>query len=352
MTTPFIADLAAVAARAPFPDNSQTYRLVWDGTTLGIDHVARHAATNVFSAYSHGSLLSIGALAENIDQALAHNGVSGTWQWESAQDAGPRYGAVTPGPLPATFQAPPAVVGRHTNRLPYRSDVLPPDLLARIDGAQLGGNRVTVLTAPAQKKVLVGLIKASSEARFCNHALHRWLFGSLRDTPEEVARGDGLDLAALGLPPGGKSMLKFMANWERLEKLNRLGAYKLLAASETGLVSKAPALVCLTGPSDHASVIAAGRLLTRTWTDLNAAGLAVHPYYVVTDQLNRLHDGTLADGFAERIGDVERTVAQLLALGAGQQLHMILRVGFPKGTPVRSRRLPPDATFTDVSGQR
>jgi hypothetical protein len=75
----------------------------------------------------------------------------------------------------------------------------------------------------------------------------------------------------------------------------------------------------------------------------------VHPYYVVADQLQRLHHGGLADGFDAQIGAVERDLRRLLALAPGHTLHMILRLGYPKSAPVRSRRLPLAAVFADRS---
>ncbi|HTE14832.1 MAG TPA: hypothetical protein VK642_07120, partial [Burkholderiales bacterium] len=144
---------------------------------------------------------------------------------------------------------------------------------------------------------------------------------------------------ALCLPPGGKRFLRFTSDWRRLAALNRLGAYKLLALSEVALLSAAPALLCVIGRADARNVIDAGHLMSRIWTDLNVKGIAVHPYYVVTDQINRLHDGTIAKGFEARITAVESELRQLLGLQPDQVLHMILRVGYGKITPVRSRRL-------------
>jgi hypothetical protein len=347
MTQNFIAELAAVAALAPSADNAQPWRLTWNGTRLEIGYAQRHAATNVFSASSHATLLGIGAVAENLAMALRTNGLRGEWAWSS--EAGQPYGTVAIDRVPQAFTAPEGAARRHTNRLPFRRDALPAPLVERIGALCEGGNRVTLLTAAAQRTRLVRLVRISSEARFCNRDLHKWLFGSLRWTPAEVANGDGLDIDSLGLPPGGKSMLSFISDWGRMSTLNRLGAYKLLARSEVGLISVAPALLCISGPADARNVVAAGRLLTRAWTELNLAAIAVQPYYVVTDQLNRMHEGTLAAGFDARIGAVEREVHDLLHLAQGQTLHMILRLGYPKAEPVRSRRLTLDEVFIDAS---
>ncbi len=74
----------------------------------------------------------------------------------------------------------------------------------------------------------------------------------------------------------------------------------------------------------------------------------MHPYYVVSDQINRLHDGTLAAGFESSIGEAERDMRALLGLNPEQVLHMVLRIGYPKAQAVRSRRLPLATVFEEV----
>ena len=89
--------------------------------------------------------------------------------------------------------------------------------------------------------------------------------------------------------------------------------------------------------------------MTRLWTNLNLQGIAVHPYYVVTDQINRLREGTVAAGFESQIAGVNEHMCRLLELQPAETLHMILRVGYPKAQPLRSRRLPLEAVFIDSS---
>lgn len=346
MSDTFISRLAAAGAAAPSADNTQQWTLRWNGRALQVAYAPRHPDTNVFDADSHATLLGIGGVVENLEMALAANGVRGEWRWN---DGAQPYGElVLDQPLPAAFVAPEGPARRHTNRLPYRAAPLPAALLDSIGAQREGANRVLLLQDPAARKRLVRLVRLASEARFCNRDLHRWLFGSLRHTPEQVAQGDGLDMNALGLPPGGRGMLGFMSDWKRMSALNRIGAYKLLALSEVGLLSAAPALLCVVGGSQRHDMFDAGRLLTRVWTQLNLGGVAVQPYYVVTDQLNRLHAGTLAAGFEAKIGAAERELHALLGPAEGEMLHMILRLGLPKREPVRSRRLPLAQVFVDA----
>ena len=345
MTPTFIAQLAATGALAPTPDNAQAFQMTWTGQQLEVGYAERHSATNVFQAHSHATLLGIGALVYNLDAALAANGVSGQWTWTAASQP---YGSLALSNIPTAFTAPRGPAERHTNRNPFKRDALPRDLVARLGAEREGDNRITVFEGTGRAP-LVRMVRLASEARFCNEALHHWLFGSLRHTPAQVAAGDGLDMNSLGLPPGGRALMNFISDWPRMRALNRIGAYKLLARSEVGLLAAAPTLLCLSGAGDARGVIDAGRLLARVWTACNLEGIAVHPYYVVTDQLQRLHNHTLADGFEGQIGAIERELTQLLALAPGQTLHMILRLGYPKKAAVRSRRLPLAAVFTDRS---
>ncbi|RWW97804.1 hypothetical protein [Aestuariirhabdus litorea] len=75
----------------------------------------------------------------------------------------------------------------------------------------------------------------------------------------------------------------------------------------------------------------------RIWVELNAAGLAVHPYYVVTDQLIRKQRGAVSLALAHEVDRLEQSVIDLLG---GNALHMVLRVGYARQEVVRSRRLP------------
>lgn len=349
VTPHFIRQLAAAGACAPSADNSQPWRMRWDGRALSLCYAERHAGPGVFGPSSHATLLSVGAVLENLHDALTANGAIAPPRERWGDGVTEPYAAFELAAPQHEFTIPARLTGRHTNRLPYRATAVPAALAEEVGRRRAGGNRIALLTDPQRKARLVRLVKACSEARFCNRDLHAWLYGSLRHTPEAVARGDGLDMRTLGLPPGGKQLMGFMADWRRMVFLNRLGAYKLLAQSETGLIAAAPALLCIIGPADRGSVIEAGGLLAGVWSDLNAQGLAVQPYYVVTDQLNRLHDGTLAPGFEGRIGAAEAELRALLELRDGEQLHMILRVGYPKSEPVRSARLPLEAVLVDAS---
>jgi len=341
--------LASVAILAPSADNSQPWTFNWDGKELTVAYRQCNQEHSVFSAGSHATLLSAGSAVELIDSALAANSVSADWRWPSNPTIGHPYVSVQFQDSPAGFEAPEGALQRHTNRFPFRRDPLPSALMGGIQQMHEGGNRVVPVTDKERKTRIISLDRICSEARFCTRELLEWLTDSLRYTPREVEVGDGLDVRTLALPPGGSLFMRFISDWRRMRFLNRLGVYKIIAISEVSLLPAAPALICIAGPSGTRGAIDAGRLMTRLWMHLNLNGIAVHPYYVVTDQINRLHEGKVAAGFASKIGEVEKQTRELLKLKPAEMLHILLRVGYPKTQPLRSRRLPLDALFVDNS---
>lgn len=354
MDIDWVRKLAAVVARAPSADNSQPWMLRWDGDEFTITFALRNKRYNLFTSDSHATLLSVGAVAEYMDAVFVLNRMPVQWRWPSNPALGQPYVSVMLGSASTSmsFASPRGTSLRHTNRFAFRTEALPTELFHELGSYREISSRVSWLIDEEGKCKLSELVRICSEARFCNPKLHEWLIGSLRFTKEDVARGDGLDIQSLALPLGGELFFKFISDWKRMSALNGLGLYKLLARSEVSLLSEAPALLCIIGRSDPRSVIDGGRLMTRLWMNLNEQGIAVHPYYVVTDQIGRYRNGTVGTGFEAKISHVEEETRELLALQPDEMLHMIMRVGYPKTNPTRSSRLPLESVFVDTSALR
>src|SRR5262245_47666466 len=267
MDANWIRDLAAIGALAPSADNSQPLSMRWTGSNLVIGFASRNQEAHLFSASSHATLLAVGALIENLDSALKANAIDASWQWPAHPANGQPYVSVSLHGSSASFNSLEGPQRRHTNRLAFRRDPLPEDVMRKLEDSTENSVRATVVRDPNQKSRLIRLVQLASQARFCNRELHEWLMGSLRFTPEEVARGDGLDIRTLGVPPGGEHFLRYISDWRRLAALNRLGAYKLLAGMEVGMLKAAPALICVVGADGVRDTIDAGRLMTRLWTE-------------------------------------------------------------------------------------
>lgn len=348
-----ILNLATAAATAPSADNSQPWKLVWDGRHLALASSDRHDRNALFGPDSHATLLSVGAAMEALSATLAHNGRNARWELTPpGGNAGTYASLAVDDALQSQLEVPAAVLGRHTNRFPFLRTALPEGVLKHVESLAEGSARVIALSAQGERKVVAETVRTCSEARFCNQVLHEWLVDSLRYTEQDVAQGDGLDIRTLNLPPGGAAFLRFVADWRRMAALNRLGIYKLLAEAEAAPVRDGAAVLCIAGNNDREGVLDAGRLIQRAWSALNAQGVAVQPYYVVADQVRRLHEGTVTRGFEARVARCEVTLLSLAKLADGENIHMLMRIGIPRVTPQRSRRLPLDAILEIAPADR
>ena len=79
--------------------------------------------------------------------------------------------------------------------------------------------------------------------------------------------------------------------------------------------------------------------MERVWIELNRNGIAVQPYYVIPDQLERLKNASVPIPLRNQVEDINSNISRLFELKNGA-LFMILRVGWPIADPVRSSRLP------------
>lgn len=120
--------------------------------------------------------------------------------------------------------------------------------------------------------------------------------------------------------------------------LNRLGAYRLLAQAEADVLRRSAAIVLICGGEGHKEAFDAGRLMERVWLFLNAAGWAVQPAYVIPDQRNRMTSKSLPRACRAEVGTALAALRELLRQPEDERVHIVLRVGLPTKSAVRSRR--------------
>lgn len=331
---PEVAFLIEAAGCAPSADNSQPWCFEWDGHTL----TARAHRRGGFPTDYHATTLALGAATENLAWAMQSLSLDG-----SSWFLGPREadGVFARGPverhseIPAAFNGVPLWKQRHTNRLPYHPEI-DSDVAEELARCRVGKIGARVIAGSGIRQA-ANWVRQASEVRFQTQEVNEWFAASLRygDSPEDLA--SGLHVGTLALPPGGVGLLKLISDWNRLQWLNRLRAYKLFSAIEAANFQKAPLVVAIIGPSDQAAAFDAGRCLQRVWLRVTELGLSAHPYYVVADLLNRL----------ESNGVPEQCVTQSLALqdrvraeyGHQNTLHCLLRVGKSIGEIQVSGRL-------------
>jgi hypothetical protein len=314
----------SLAAHTPSADNAQPWRFAVTGSSLEVHYCAR-APHSLFGPDAHATQLAIGAMA----YCLASAGATITWHDRSGTSA--YFSATAPAHAPRNAEP---FLQRHTNRHPYKKHALESALVTQLQGVGVGSARSVVVLDRSAISTLTNAVVEASRLRFLDYAQHQSLMTSLRFTPEAAAEGDGLDIATLHLPPGGKAFMQWITPWPRAQAIHRLGAASLMAKTEGQLFAACGGILAIIGGSTAEDITDAGGVMVQTWAQCNAAGLGVQPCYVLTDQLVRAS----APGQPAWRGEVEKT----LGLHTGQQLHMLLRIGTPKRTAVRAQRLPMD----------
>lgn len=334
--------IAKLATLAPSADNSQPWHFrVKEGTFICT--YRHHLLTkDPFGTFGHASLISCGALLSNLSDVAGQNQCQPEWLLtESAwKIVLPHFLSLPTIPLDQVTR----LEMRHTNRHPYLS-TLQSDLMNLPTSSTC---RAINATSKEQTKILTNAIARCSAARFDCKELHEWLFSSIRWTPQEVDSGTGLDIDTLHLPPGGRTLMHWISPWSRMELLNRFGIGRVMAAADAALVRKSPGIIAIVSGDSPEETVESGRLMQRIWLELNARGIAVHPYYVLTDQWNRRKTGKLDPKWHTTIDNAIAMANEALGLSQGEHIHMLLRVGRPSCSPVRSRRLPVSA-FMDTS---
>jgi hypothetical protein len=321
------------AVTAPSADNSQPWAFELEDGLVVCRYQHAGGGIDPFGPMGHGTLIAAGALQENIDRLLAMLDMPPSVKrlnsaWSIAFNV--------PDQMLQVSEALDAMLCRHTNRFPYRRIKLPD--FSNLPSSSSNLTRTVVVEDRETIRCIGNAVKACAEVRFNIKDLHEWLFSSFRWNQIEVQRGDGLDLSTVPLPAGGRQFMRFISPWSRMLMLNKLGLYKILAAIDSVPVYKAPCIVALVGFRSAEGAWDAGRLLQSLWIALNGRGYAVHPYYVITDLVNRLVAGRVHEPWRQSIASAKLTVEGALGLSAGEQVHMLLRVGESSSDTPRSLR--------------
>ncbi|PID43552.1 MAG: hypothetical protein CSB48_05680 [Proteobacteria bacterium] len=320
------------------------------GKTLEISYDHKRVAGVTFPPDNQATLLSLGGIVENIAQLCECAGESIGIHFQKPEQGNPSV--ILDIPEETAFSSQPddmAIFQRHTNRFAYKKDPLPENILASLPSLATGNTRISAFTDSAAKKDIWKLVRSASEIRFQTREVHEWLGKSLRFDDAEVNQGDGLDLRTLDLPPGGGLIMRFIASWKRMSILNAIGAYKLLSFIDAAPVRAAPGIVAIIGEQGSEGAMAAGRTLVKAWSELNARGIAVHPYYVVSDQLVRLENNVIPEALVDQAKHLASASDSVFSLGKGETLYMILRIGYPGKVAPRSKRLPEKTVFHDLA---
>lgn len=339
--------------QTPSADNSQPWRLICKKNTLTVCYDQKRCAQKTFSVDNPATLLSFGALLENIYQSAQALGLEFELKIPEPFDLdNPVYFDVTffikENPIISDKKCIP-LFNRHTNRHPYLDKVLPKAHVEILRKMTINEARIVIIEDRSEIKNIAELVRLASEIRFQTQEVHEWLGRSLRFGIKSEEHNDGLDVNTLDLPPGGKIFLRLINNWQRMKLLNIMGAYKVLSAIDSKCIKQAPALVAIISPNGFKNILSTGQLMNRVWIKLNDQGIAVQPYYVVSDQLHRRESGLIPKGLEKQATFVFNKANSIFHFNQNESLQMLLRIGYPTKKPILSKRLPIEAVFSELA---
>ncbi len=346
MTIKAAKRLVECCIQAPSADNHQPFKYRYRDGFLNCVYDEARVQGRTFAPRDPATLLSAGAAYENLLQGA--EALSIALQPISILNPSGSYFEVkiceSPSFQSVDLSSHPIFL-RHTNRNAFGHCN---DLDARLSKVSTNSRAEQPLNVISNKdkiKILSKLIEGASKIRFETQEVHEWLGQSIRYGGADEQMSDGLDVDTLGLPPGGALFMKFVSDWKRMAWLNRFGMSALMAKIDAQPVSKASTLVAITGEDSEVGTMSAGRRLTSIWADLNQLGLAVQPYYVLSDLEQRLKTDRVTERHFETASQICSTTRDILELDRAR-LYMILRVGKAKKRAVRSRRFPIDHIFS------
>lgn len=331
--------LLEAALRAPSADNSQPWRFRISDGGFNVRFAPRGDA--VFHVSSAAVRLAAGAMHEYLIDFARHYELGMGVEVPILNDDTVLCGCIETGG--ARLMSSMTIIDcRHTDRGPYLPHPVPQSVLPAVGEVAQDVRIVAVDTRPACLAI-ANEFRRLAEVRFRIRVLHEWLMGSLRFGPAETARGDGLDVALLGLPLGGAQLMRLLRPWSRMQRFNRFGLYKAMAAIDARPLATAPMLLIILGRPEPASMHASGRQMIRAWHALNGAGYAVHPYFAATDLAERLRHGQLPAELVPHTRAALGRLNDIVGTRPEEIIMMVMRVGKPM-RPVQGRasRLPVD----------
>lgn len=330
---PDMRRLVEAAILAPSPDNNQPWQFVAGPDYLDVHlDLARSLPSDVNHMFD---LTGIGAAVENICIASREQGfepqVEPLSDDEAFKDKTPRQATGTIPVARVRWSAGAKrdslytqIGRRHTIRSSYSTLPIEPVVLAELtaEAQEFPGIQVQWLTSRRDIWRFAWLVGEADRMRFERREFHAELYKQLRFTPEEAqSAGDGLDIRALALPPGGSFVLKLLRNWQLLSFANRLGASRFLALPSVPQVIRSAAVGLCSTEGQGGRYVNSGRAFARLWLRATQYGLAIHPLGSLPICLKR--ESTHART------NVHQRLDDLVRPKKSTQLQIAFRIGTP-----------------------
>ncbi len=320
-----LADLAALANRAPSVHNTQPARFALDeaGNILIAADLSRHLSVGDPTGRDMG--LSCGAALEGMVMALAARGigvvVDDLWaadirSWRPGYRLAVRL-------TPAGEASPSPLADWTEKRFTWRGSfsAATPEALAGLERWAVEADDITFAGGPDALAFIAALNDGASLSVMRERAFRDELVAWMRLTPAHTAYAfDGLNLDALRMGRLEGAVAGRVLGSPLFDLADRLGLGKTLVA-EAGKTMTAAACLLFHRPEGESPVVS-GRAFYRFWLGLTRFGFAGWPMAVLAD-----------------VPSASQTLRQRFSLPQGHRLINVLRVG-PAPLTLPKYRLP------------
>ena len=339
--------------RAVSADNSQPWLFTWNGEKILISYNIERAPKSYFLPDGIASLLSFGSVIENMTQAA--NSIDLKIEWIIQPINTDKYtfaeGIIIHNGVLEKANYGHDLFKRHTNRFPFKNKLLPSDALEFLKNEKEGKAYSIVIDKKYKINEVAKLVRDSSKIRFLTKEIHDWFHKHLHFKASEVDKGSGIDVKTMNLPFGGVTFMKLTKPWKCLNLLSKFGIGNFLANQEQIPIKNAPTLIAIIGEKGFKEGISAGILMQRIWIKLNTIGIAVQPFFVITDVLDRHNENKVPPCFKDLANSISKENKRMFNLKESEKLVMLLRVGYPKIDPIKAKRIPLNLVYKDVSSK-
>ncbi|HEX3756000.1 MAG TPA: hypothetical protein VHV26_13085 [Rhizomicrobium sp.] len=341
---PGLEPILEAARWAPSGDNAQPWRFEIEGENDLTVSILRERG-NVYE-YRDGepTLISAGALLENIALAAPGQGKQASWRYRGSDEGAHRI-AVHFEDAPAERPNPLAdlIPVRSVDRRPYRMRPLPSASKTQLTAAAGADIHIEWFETWAQRRRIAALTNMATDIRLRipeAYAVHRRIV----DWDRRLSP-DGIPATALGLDAMTLKIMRWsMADWKRTDFGNRMGSTFFAGLQMDvvpGLFSAAYysfRLAPAAGEARVSQLLRAGQAVQRFWLTATSLGLAMQPCQAV---LAFAHYGAAGEAFTtsarerQAAARLARRAAQVLS--RPQELVFLGRIGLPKGRGQESR---------------
>jgi nitroreductase len=341
--TDVLKDILALSVHAPSGDNAQPWLFWLDGSSVVLRNA--HSDATLYNYKQRGSLLSHGAVIENIAIAAHNRGLNASVTYLPGGDAVARvaFSPMTPERDPLLA----AIPSRTTNRKPYEKrplDAAHADALTQAAAAR--GFELRFITDRPVIDSLSVALSLNERLLMENRQLHDFLFGMIRFTKKEEAERPGLYIRTMEFPAPVRALLRFVVkHWNATQALNRIGLSRAIPKQSAELYRSSSALCALIidDLSDE-TFIKAGRAFQRVWLTAESLGISLQPTTALPYLAQRLETGETESLSAEHIEAIRDAYVQIhraFRLGEQERIAMLFRVGYGPKPTASSAKLPP-----------